>query len=56
MREVLAAGQGTARMQDIGRAVQEGATAYLNRQFRTLAIFAIIVFVVLFALPRRRDA
>jgi K(+)-stimulated pyrophosphate-energized sodium pump len=50
-REVLAADAGTPKMQDIGRAVQEGATAYLNRQFRTLAIFAIIVFVVLFALP-----
>jgi K(+)-stimulated pyrophosphate-energized sodium pump len=50
-REVLAAGQGTERMRDIGRAVQEGARAYLNRQFRTLGIFAVIVFIVLFALP-----
>ncbi|MGH3593830.1 MAG: sodium/proton-translocating pyrophosphatase, partial [Pseudonocardiaceae bacterium] len=41
MREVLAAGQGTARMQDIGRAVQEGASAYLNRQFKTLSGFAV---------------
>ena len=51
LREVLAAGQGTAKMQEIGRAVQEGATAYLNRQFRTLSIFVVIVFVLLFALP-----
>jgi K(+)-stimulated pyrophosphate-energized sodium pump len=51
LREVLAAGQGTPRMQEIGRAVQEGASAYLNRQFRTLAIFVVIVFVLLFALP-----
>src|SRR5690606_32438637 len=36
LREVLAAGEGTSKMQDIGRAVQEGAAAYLNRQFRTL--------------------
>jgi K(+)-stimulated pyrophosphate-energized sodium pump len=50
-REVLAAGAGTPKMQDIGRAVQEGATAYLNRQFRTLAVFVVIVFVLLFALP-----
>jgi K(+)-stimulated pyrophosphate-energized sodium pump len=50
-REVLAAGEGTSKMQDIGRAVQEGASAYLNRQFRTLAIFVVIVFVLLFALP-----
>ncbi|MDN5860329.1 MAG: sodium-translocating pyrophosphatase [Pseudonocardia sp.] len=50
-REVLAAGEGTPKMQEIGRAVQEGASAYLNRQFRTLAIFVVIVFVLLFALP-----
>src|ERR687893_543111 len=41
LREVLAAGEGTTKMQDIGRAVQEGAAAYLNRQFRTLGIFAV---------------
>lgn len=51
LREVLSYGEGTPNMQEIGRAVQEGATAYLNRQFRTLAIFAAIVFVLLFALP-----
>ena len=51
LREVLAAGQGTPKMQDIGRAVQEGASAYLNRQFRTLGIFVVVVFVLLFALP-----
>jgi K(+)-stimulated pyrophosphate-energized sodium pump len=50
-KEVLAAGQGTERMQDIGRAVQEGASAYLNRQFRTLGVFVVIVFVLLFVLP-----
>ncbi|MET9627974.1 sodium-translocating pyrophosphatase [Lentzea sp. NPDC006480] len=51
LREVLAAGQGTPKMQDIAKAVQEGAAAYLNRQFRTLGIFVVIVFVLLFALP-----
>jgi K(+)-stimulated pyrophosphate-energized sodium pump len=51
MREVLAANPGTARMQEIGLAVQEGASAYLNRQFKTLSGFAAIVFVLLFALP-----
>ena len=35
--QVMRADQGTARMQDIAKAVQEGAAAYLNRQFRTLA-------------------
>jgi K(+)-stimulated pyrophosphate-energized sodium pump len=51
IREVMAAGQGTPKMQEIARAVQEGARAYLNRQFRTLAVFAAIVFVVMFFLP-----
>lgn len=51
IKEVLAAGQGTAKMQEIAKGVQEGASAYLNRQFRTLAIFAVVVFLVLFALP-----
>ena len=51
LREVLAAGQGTPKMQEIAKAVQEGAAAYLNRQFRTLAPFVVIVFVLLFALP-----
>src|SRR5436309_3500728 len=51
VREVLAAGQGTQRMQEIARAVQEGAAAYLRRQFRTLGIFVIIIFFVLLVLP-----
>jgi K(+)-stimulated pyrophosphate-energized sodium pump len=51
LKEVLAAGQGTSKMQEIAKAVQEGASAYLNRQFRTLAVFAVIVFALLFALP-----
>ncbi|MBI1352202.1 MAG: sodium-translocating pyrophosphatase [Actinomycetales bacterium] len=51
VREVLAASEGTPRMREIAAAVQEGAAAYLSRQFRTLAIFAVIVFFVLFALP-----
>ncbi len=50
-REVLAADAGTPKMQDIGRAVQEGATAYLNRQFKTLGVFVAVVFFLLFALP-----
>ena len=50
-KEVLAAGQGSTKMQDIAKAVQEGASAYLNRQFRTLGIFAVVVFLLLFALP-----
>lgn len=49
--QVLAAGEGTDNMKTIALAVQEGANAYLQRQFRTLGIFAAVAFVVLFALP-----
>ncbi|MBV9204962.1 MAG: sodium/proton-translocating pyrophosphatase, partial [Actinobacteria bacterium] len=51
VREVLAAGQGTQRMQEIAQAVQEGAAAYLRRQFRTLGVFVVIIFFVLLLLP-----
>ncbi len=51
VREVIKADQGTSNMQAISKAVQEGASAYLNRQFRTLAVFSVIVFVLLLALP-----
>jgi len=48
---VLAAGTGTKRMQEISEAVQEGAAAYLGRQFRTLSVFVVLVFALLFVLP-----
>ncbi|QNK83607.1 sodium-translocating pyrophosphatase [Nakamurella sp. PAMC28650] len=48
---VLAAGKGTPKMQEISAAVQEGAAAYLGRQFRTLSVFVVIVFALLFVLP-----
>src|SRR5580658_6262120 len=51
VREVLAASTGTQRMQDIARAVQEGAAAYLRRQFRTLGVFVVVIFFVLLVLP-----
>ncbi|GII63102.1 K(+)-insensitive pyrophosphate-energized proton pump [Sphaerisporangium krabiense] len=51
VREVLGAGQGTERMQNIARAVQEGAAAYLTRQFRTLAVFVILIPFLLLLLP-----
>src|SRR6476661_10349824 len=50
-QEVLAAGEGTDNMKNIAQAVEEGANAYLQRQFRTLAIFAAVAFFLLLALP-----
>jgi K(+)-stimulated pyrophosphate-energized sodium pump len=51
VRTVLGAGKGTQKMQDIAKAVQEGASAYLFRQFRTLGVFVVIAVVLLFLLP-----
>ena len=44
---VLKEDQGTDAMKEIGRAVQEGASAFLRREYTTLAIFVVIVAVVL---------
>ncbi|NLU75536.1 sodium-translocating pyrophosphatase [Streptomyces sp. HNM0575] len=51
VRQVLAASEGTDSMKKIAAAVQEGANAYLARQLRTLGIFAVVVFFLLFLLP-----
>ncbi len=51
VRDVLAASQGSAKMQEIAKAVQEGAAAYLRRQFRTLGVFVVVIFFVLLLLP-----
>ncbi|MGJ9412739.1 sodium-translocating pyrophosphatase [Aeromicrobium sp. CF4.19] len=53
--QVLAADEGTAKMQEIGLAVQEGASAYLTRQFKTLAVFVVLAFGLLFLLPGDLD-
>jgi K(+)-stimulated pyrophosphate-energized sodium pump len=50
-RQVLAADPGTAKMQEIGDAVEEGAHAYLARQFKTLSLFVVVVFFLLMILP-----
>jgi K(+)-stimulated pyrophosphate-energized sodium pump len=56
-REVLAAPEGTEKMREIARAIQEGSRAYLSRQFRTLSIFLAVIGVGLFfVLPVPDDA
>src|SRR3954447_7598089 len=48
MRGVLAADQGTPKMIEIATAIQEGAWAYLKRQFKTIAVILIPLAVVVF--------
>ena len=46
-QRVFSAGTGTEEMQKIAGAIQEGAQAYLNRQYKTIAIVGVIVAVLL---------
>jgi K(+)-stimulated pyrophosphate-energized sodium pump len=49
-RSVMSESPGNDRMQEIAAAIQEGARAYLNRQYTTIGIVGIVIFVVLWFL------
>ena len=57
VREVLKAPEGTSKMREIAAAIQEGASAYLSRQFRTVGIFlAVMAVAIFFILPVPENA
>ncbi|MBK8839315.1 MAG: sodium-translocating pyrophosphatase [Hyphomonadaceae bacterium] len=46
-QRLMALPTGSARMQEIAKAIQEGANAYLNRQYRTIAMIGVVVTIIL---------
>ena len=48
MKSVLSEDPGNQKMQDLSQAIFEGAMAYLNRQYKTLVPFTVIIFLILF--------
>src|SRR5487761_1089534 len=55
MRNVLAADEGTQAMKDIAKAIQEGALAYLKRQYRTIAVIVVPVAILVFLTSTKVD-
>ena len=49
---ILKKSAGSERMQEIAKAIQEGASAYLNKQYKTIGVIAVILFLVIGLAPK----
>lgn len=51
IRSILKLPKGDAKMQEIAQAIQAGAKAFLNRQYKTVAVVAVLLFIIIIFIP-----